>query len=121
MDNNSKINGLASTTLEKIKELIDTNAVMGKPVKVGDDVTVIPVIKVSWGFASGGSDFGEKASKDLFGGGSGAGVTLTPTAFMVVSPTGVKMLQINTASATVDNIVQQMPEMVDKISGIIKK
>ena len=67
------INDLLGISIEKIKEMADVNAIIGEPIKLGDGTTIIPVSKVSYGFASGGSDLPSKYDKDLFGGGAGAG------------------------------------------------
>ena len=120
-EKNSAINGLTGITLEKVRELLNNTEVVGEPVTVRDDITIIPVSKVSVGFVSGGSDVGQKVQKEMFGGGTGAGVTLTPIAFIVVSANGVKLLQLNPASATIDNLVQTVPEVVDKISDIVAR
>lgn len=120
-DKNSAVNGLTNTTLQKIKELVDGTTVIGKPVVVRDGTTIIPITKVAVGYAAGGSDVGSKTQKEMFGGGSGAGITVTPVGFLVIGESGVKLLQLNSSMATVDNLVQQMPELVDKVSGLINK
>lgn len=117
-DKNSAINGLTGTTLQKIKELVDETTVVGNPISLRDGTTIIPVTKVTIGFASGGSDVGTKTAKEMFGGGSGAGVTIAPVGFIVVNEKGVKLLQLNSSLATVDNFVQTMPEMLDKIVAL---
>ena len=84
---------------------------------------IIPVSKVSYGFASGGSDFVSKnaASKDLFGGGAGAGITLTPVAFLAIHEGEVKLLQVDPFNSTADSVVGMVPDVVDKISGLFSK
>lgn len=116
------VNGFMDTTMEKIKQMVNADTIMGNPIHCDDGTVIIPVSKVTYGFAAGGSDFAAKSTaKDLFGGGSGAGVTVTPIAFLSISHGNVKLLQINPASSTADRVVEMVPEVVDKISGFIKK
>lgn len=113
------INGLMDTTLEKIKQMVDVSTVVGNPI-VSEGHSIIPISKVTYGFASGGSDFPSKNQKDLFGGGSAAGVTVTPLAFIVITAGGsVKMLPINSKPDAADKAVAMIPDIVDKISDII--
>ena len=77
--------GILGTTIDKIKDMVDSRTIIGDPIDAGNGIKVIPVSKVTYGFASGGTDFPTKSSKDLFGGGGGAGVTLTPVAFLVIN------------------------------------
>ena len=74
--NNTPVSDLLGISIEKIKEMADVNAIIGEPIKLADGTTIIPVSKVSYGFASGGSDLPSKYDKDLFGGGAGAGVSM---------------------------------------------
>ena len=82
--NEHPIRGLMDTTLEKIRTMVDSNTIIGTPIHTADGTMIIPVSRMSFGFASGGSDFPSKTNKDLFGGGGGAGVSVTPVAFLVV-------------------------------------
>ena len=121
------INDLMSTTMEKIRSMVDANTIIGQPIQTPDGVTLIPVSKLSFGFASGGSDFATKSqkpeSKNSFGGGSGAGVKLEPVAFLVVREDGsVKLLPVAPPPATtVDRVIETVPEVVDKVTGFIEK
>ena len=115
------INGLMDTTLEKIKQMVDVNTVIGEPIVTPDGTTIISVSKVVYGFASGGSEFANKQQPDarLFGGGGGAGVTITPVAFIAISHGDVKLLNV-----TMDNggqAIAMIPEIFDKVSGLFKK
>ena len=114
------IEGLMSTTLENIKKMVDVDTIIGNPITTPSGVTIIPVSKLSYGFASGGSDFG-KQQKDLFGGGSGAGISVIPQAFLVVNGTDVKLLQISATTSAADKAVNMIPEVIDMIGGLIKK
>ncbi len=116
------INSLMDTTMKKIKEMIDVNTIIGDPITTPDGTTIIPVSKVSYGFASGGSDLPtKKDNKDCFGGGSGAGVTINPVAFLSVSKGNVKLIPIEKYDGAVDRIVGMMPDMLDKVTDYFKK
>ena len=107
---------ILSVTMEKLRTMVDVNTIVGTPINTPDGITLIPVSKVSFGFASGGSDFGAKQNTPIkFGGGAGAGVTITPIAFLVVNNGNVKMLSVSSpANTTVDRIVDMVPDVVDK-------
>ncbi len=117
------INSLMSDTLEKIKQLVDTETIIGKPIVAGE-TTIIPISRVSFGFGSGGSDFTSKHAKEsaplCFGGGGGAGLTVNPVAFVVVDAGGTRILPINAqASSTVDRLVEMLPDAVSKVSSFV--
>jgi len=109
------------TTIQKVKELANSETVIGKPIEIGENTVIIPVSKLSLGFASGGSDFPSKNPKDLFGGGGGAGITVTPKAFLVVENGNVRLLQLAKDGETVDRLVNMIPDAVNQISSLIKK
>ena len=116
------IQGLMSTAMQKIREMIDVNTIIGDPITTQDGTTVIPVSKVSFGFASGGSDLPAKVQRDLFGGGSGAGITINPIAFLVVCGGDVKLLQLNDGdTGAVGKAVEMVPDVIDKIAAIFSK
>ena len=117
----SKINDMMGITMEKLREMGDVKTIIGDPITAGD-TTIIPVSKVSYGFASGGSDLPAKQNpKDLFGGGAGAGVTVQPIAFLVINKEGnVRLMQISSSDDKVSNIIRSVPELIDKISEMVK-
>lgn len=116
------INSLTETTMKKIKELVTANTIIGDPITTPDGTIIIPVSKVSYGFASGGSDLPtKKENRECFGGGSGAGVTIQPIGFLTISKGNVKMIPIEKYDGAADRIVGMIPEAFDKISGFIKK
>ncbi len=117
---NHPVEGLMDTTMDKIRQMVDVNTIIGEPVVCPDGTVIIPVSKVSYGFASGGSDLPNKAQKDLFGGGSGAGVSIQPMAFLVVNNGDVKVLNMQFDGAT-DRIVGMVPDAIDKITSLFKK
>ncbi len=115
------INGLMNVTLEKIKAMVDANTVVGEPITTPDGTLVIPVSKISFGFASGGSDFPSKTPKEMFGGGGGAGMNITPVGFLVIQNGNVKLLQLANNSNAIDRAVGMLPDMVDKITDLFNK
>lgn len=125
--NEHPISSIMATSIEKIKEMVDVNTIIGEPITTADGTTLIPISKVSLGFASGGSDFSTKASVSgpnpvLFGGGSGAGMTITPVCFIVVSNGFAKVLPMTQGQGgTVDKVIDSLPEIMDKINGYFSK
>ena len=114
------IQGLMGVTIEKIRDMVNSETIIGDPIHV-DDTTIIPVSRVTFGFVSGGSDVGPASSKQMFGGGSGAGVSVTPVAFLVVSNGNVRTVQLVEKVSAVDNVIASLPELVDKVAALIKK
>ena len=119
---NHPLPNMMNDTMSRIRDMIGANAIVGDPIVLGDSTTIIPISKVSFGFAGGGSDFVPKsgsASDAPFGGGTGAGVNITPIAFLVYKDGNVRLLPIAApASNTVDRILDQAPELLDRIGGI---
>ena len=117
------IQGLMNITMEKIHQMVDSNTIIGKPITTDDGTTILPVSKVSFGFASGGTDFDGKnaANKDLFGGGSGAGVNIQQVAFLVIKDGCVRTIQLTDGSNSVDRALTMLPELVDKLAALVKK
>ena len=114
------IQGLMGVTIEKIRDMVNAETIIGDPIHV-DDTTIIPVSRVTFGFVSGGSDVGPSSNKQMFGGGSGAGVSVTPVAFLVVSNGNVRTVQLVEKVSAVDNVIASLPELVDKVAALIKK
>ena len=117
------IQGLMNVTMDKIRQMADSNTIIGKPIKTDDGTTILPASRISFGFASAGTDFDGKnaANKDLFGGGSGAGVNIQPVAFLVIKDGCVRTIQLSDGSNTVDRALTMLPELVDKVSALLKK
>jgi sporulation protein YtfJ len=120
------IGDLMETTMQKIREMVDVNTIVGSPIVTADGMTLIPISKVSFGFASGGSDFQTKHQQNTnnssFGGGSGAGVNIVPVAFLIVKGTSVKLLNIAPpAASTVDRLIETVPEIIDKVTELMNK
>ena len=132
--NEHPIEGLMVTAMNSIQDMVDVNTIIGDPIETANNVVIIPISKVSFGFAAGGSEFkgetvNEYSRKEEeeqvqyrlpFGGGSGAGVNINPIAFLVVQAGNVKLLPVNHSSA-VDKLLDYMPDAIDKINGIINK
>lgn len=112
------IEGIMGVSMDKIRQMVDVNTIVGEPISA-EGTTIIPVSKVAFGFASGGTDLpGQAAEK--FGGGSGAGVTVKPVAFIVIKPDGdVRLLELGSKGGAVDSIVDALPGLIDKVKGMI--
>lgn len=119
----SNVNSLLGTSMEKIKQMVDVNTVIGEPVVSPDGTTIIPVSRVSYGFAAGGSDVPSKAqpASGMFAGGSGAGITISPIAFLVISNGNVRILQIEPYFSPIDRALEKVPDVVDRITSLFQK
>ena len=121
------ISGLMETAMQSIKEMVDVNTIVGDAVEAKDGTITIPISKVSFGFAAGGSEFGgginekpKDSAQALFGGGSGAGVSIQPVAFMVVGQDQIKLMSVS-QSNPLDKLIDYIPEAVAKIGNFINK
>lgn len=128
------IEGLMITAMNSIQEMIDVNTIIGEPIETANNIVIIPISKVSFGFAAGGSEFkgetiDEYTKKDReeaiqyrlpFGGGSGAGVSVFPVAFLVIQDNNVKLLPV-THSSSIDKLLDYVPEFMDKASNMLNK
>ena len=111
-------------SMGKVREMIDVNTVVGDPIHTDDGVTIIPVSKVSFGFAGGASDIPSKhvPEKSVYGGGTGAGVTISPIAFLIVKEGTVRILPIaEPATTSADRIIELVPDLVDRILALIQE
>ena len=120
---NHPIDGLMSTAMQNIKEMVDVDTIVGAPVESPDGTVIIPISRVAFGFAAGGSEFGKKENEAdaMFGGGSGGGVSISPVAFMVVGQNQIKLLPIESNNSAIDKILDFIPEIVDKVNSKINK
>jgi sporulation protein YtfJ len=118
-----KVSGLLSETMEKMKGLVDANTVIGDPITTPDGTTIIPISRVSYGFASGGTDLPSKAqpAAGLFAGGSGAGITIAPVAFLSIHQGSVRVIQIEPFMSSVDRALEKVPDVMDKITELFGK
>lgn len=116
----NNIKGILDITMEKLKGMINADIITGNPITV-DGITMVPVSRVSYGLATGGSDFPSKTGQDLFGGGGGAGVTVVPVAFIVIKDGNVKMMPIYNELTTLEKAITMVPEIVDKAKELFPK
>lgn len=128
------IEGLMVTAMNSIQDMIDVNTIIGEPIETSNNVVIIPISKVSFGFAAGGSEFkgetvDEYSKKDKeeeiqyrlpFGGGSGAGVTINPIAFLVIQPNNVKLMPIN-HSSSLDKLLDYIPDILEKTNNMMNR
>ena len=119
------LNDLMGSTMERLRSMVDVNTVVGEPILAGE-VTIIPVSIVSVGFASGGSDFASKNQRpeqdNSFGGGSGAGLKITPIGFLIVRGENVKLLPVMPPpGGAIDRAVDMVPDLVDKVTSFVEK
>ena len=116
-----KLPNMLETTIQKIREMVDVNSVIGQPITTPDGVTIIPVSKVSVGFGGGGSDFtNKKGGENPFGGGVGGGVNVTPICFLIVKDGNVRMMPVAApANTTADRIVEMVPDTLDKLTAYL--
>lgn len=117
----SNLQGIMNVTMDKLRAMVDADTIIGTPFVVGN-VTLIPVSKVSFGLATGGSDFSNKnGNSPLFGGGGGAGVTVSPVAFIAVNGDNVHMMPIYNELGTIDKAINMAPEFIDKVKSLFVK
>lgn len=125
MEKNNPLSELMRTTLESVHAMADANTIIGTPIQA-DGVTLIPVSRLSFGVAGGGTEFSTKKqspdSGNSFGGGSGANAKLEPVAFLIIRDGAVKLLPVAPPPATtVDRVIETVPEVVDKVTVFIEK
>jgi sporulation protein YtfJ len=128
------IQGLMKTAMENIKEMVDVNTIVGDPVETPDGSVILPISKVGFGFAAGGSEFLSVVDQDQnnkndaknatvslpFGGGSGGGVSITPIAFLVVNSTGVRVVPLDNQTHLYERLIDSAPQVFDKIQTMLK-
>lgn len=123
---NHPLPDMMGASFSKIKDMVDVNTIIGDPIQTPEGVTIIPVSKVKVGFAGGGSDFAPKGypatKNNVFGGGSGAGVTITPVAFLIVKGETVRLMPVSEpASNSLERLVEMLPELIDQLSSFARK
>lgn len=122
MNNKHPIEGLMQTAMESLKTMVDVNTILGDPVETPDGAVIVPVSRVSFGFAAGGTEFTSGTKSEAshpFGGGSGAGIALNPVAFLVVGKESVRLLPVN-QTAIYDRLIDAVPQFIDQIQGMVK-
>lgn len=123
MENNEKKNSISAmmeASMDKIRQMVDSNTVVGEPINTADGVTLIPVSRLSFGFGCGGGDYGKQPDK--VGAAVAAGVRVEPMAFLVVKDGVTRMLPVGTpAITTVDRVVEMVPQVMDRVESFIDK
>ena len=118
--NKSSLSAMMETSMDKIRQMADSNTIVGEPITTPDGVTLIPVSRLSYGFGCGGGDYGK--NKENSGAGCGAGVRVEPMAFLVVKGGVTRMLPVGTpAITTVDRVIEMVPELLDRVEGFVDK
>ncbi|NLY54656.1 MAG: sporulation protein YtfJ [Firmicutes bacterium] len=122
MDNHP-IQGMMKTVMESMKEMVDVNTIVGDPVETADGSVIMPISRVAFGYAAGGSEFVAQKAGDVgkhpFGGGSGAGVSVQPVGFLVVGNGHIRMLPVDTNSM-IDRLVDVTPQLINQIQGMVQ-
>lgn len=123
MSESRPLDNFMDITLDRIKQMVDVNTVIGDMITTPEGTTLIPISKVTYGFTAGGSDLPNKKveNKDLFLGGSGAGVSITPIAFIAVYKGEAKLLNISKYDTPTDKVVGMIPDIFDKVTELIGK
>ena len=116
----NNIKGIMDTTMDKLRAMVDADTIIGTPITVGG-ITLLPVSKVAFGLATGGSDFPSKNQSGLFGGGGGAGVTINPVAFIAIKGESVHMMPVYSEMNTIDKAINMAPELIDKVKELFNK
>ncbi len=119
MSENS-IKNVIDTTMDKLRTMVDADVIIGEQIVVGN-ITLLPVSKVAFGLATGGTDFPSKTDKQLFGGGGGAGVTISPVAFICINGDNVHMMPVYSEMNTIDKAINMAPELIDKVKSLFDK
>ena len=118
------IQGLMTTAMENLKDMVEANTIVGDPVESPDGSIIIPVSKVGFGFAAGGSEFNSSGGEDSqlpFGGGSGGGVSITPIAFLVLGKNGIKMVHLDQQTHLYEKLLNNAPQVFQKIQEMLKE
>ena len=123
MEDRHPIGDLLDTTMQKLRDMVDVNTIVGDAITTVDGITIIPISKVSFGFGTGGADFSKKPNNDNnFGYGNVSGVTITPVSFLIVKDGNIRLLNISApATSTLERLVELVPEVVDKLSDMLGK
>jgi len=123
------IQGLMQTAMEQITEMVNVNTIVGDAIETGDGDVIMPISRVNFGFAAGGSNFNTERGKEAgkednvqlpFGGGSGGGVSISPIAFLVVGKQGVRVVPLDNQTHIVERMIDSAPQVVDRIQGILQ-
>ena len=113
---------LMESSMSKVREMVDSNTIIGEPIVTADGVTLIPVSRLSFGFGCGGGDYGKQAGASHFGGGSTAGVRVEPVAFLVVKDGTTRVMPVALpAMSTADRVIEMVPQVMDRVENYIDR
>ena len=115
------IHNLMGESMKGLRDLIDVDCIVGKPIVTASGTTIIPISKVTFGFGSGGSDIPKQPKDDYFGGGAGAGVTIQPLCFLIEREGDVRILNVTQNRTAADSVVNAVPEVIDRVSALLSK
>ena len=116
----NSLSEMMETSMDKIRQMVDSNTIVGEPITTPDGVTLIPVSRLSYGFGCGGGDYGKNGASS--GAGCGAGVRVEPMAFLVVKGGVTRMLPVGTpAITTLDRVIEMVPELFDRVESFVDK
>ncbi len=116
----NNIKGIIDVTMDRLRAMVDADTIIGTPITVGE-ITLVPVSKVAFGMATGGSDFPSKNQSNLFGGGGGAGVSITPISFIAINGNDIKMLPISNEITNIEKAITMAPELIQKVKQLFQK
>lgn len=118
----TQLSDLMASSMDKIREMVDSNTIIGQPIVTADGVTLIPVTRLSFGFGCGGGDYGKQAGASHFGGGSTAGVRVEPVAFLVVKDGTTRVMPVALpAMSTADRVIEMVPQVMDRVENYIDR
>ncbi|MBQ4582277.1 MAG: sporulation protein YtfJ [Oscillospiraceae bacterium] len=118
----TQLSDLMASSMDKIREMVDSNTIIGQPIVTADGVTLIPVTRLSFGFGCGGGDYGKQAGASHFGGGSTAGVRVEPVAFLVVKDGATRVMPVALpAMSTADRVIEMVPQVMDRVENYIDR
>ena len=119
-EKNNSLSEMMETSMDKIRQMVDSNTIVGEPITTPDGVTLIPVSRLSYGFGCGGGDYGKNGASS--GAGCGAGIRVEPMAFLVVKGGVTRMLPVGTpAITTLDRVIEMVPELFDRVESFVDK
>ena len=116
----NKLKGIMDTSMDKLRAMVEADIVIGSPINL-NEMTIIPVSKVAFGLATGGSDFPTKTQEAVFGGASGAGVTVSPVGFLCVNGENIRMIPVSRESTALDRAIAMAPDIIDKCKEVFSK
>ena len=118
----TQLSDLMASSMDKIREMVDSNTIIGQPIVTADGVTLLPVTRLSFGFGCGGGDYGKQAGASHFGGGSTAGVRVEPVAFLVVKDGTTRVMPVALpAMSTADRVIEMVPQAMDRVENYIDR